>query len=96
MGAIAERLAHRAWVTSDNPRTEDPKAILQDIVAGMHPNRYTLIADRKEAIKAACAALQPGDWLVVAGKGHENYQIIGNKKQPFSDHRVVEEAMSEC
>ncbi len=96
MGAIAERLAHRAWVTSDNPRTEDPKAILQDIVAGMHPNRYTLVADRKEAIKAACAALQPGDWLVVAGKGHENYQIIGNKKHPFSDHRVVEEAMSVC
>lgn len=95
MGAIAQRLADQTWVTSDNPRTEDPSAILQDIVAGMHTG-YQLVADRALAIQRATAALQTGDWLVIAGKGHEDYQILGTVKTPFDDRKVAVEAMQSC
>jgi len=85
MGAIAEKLADKIWLTSDNPRTENPEQILNDVEAGMPTNKHKRQADRRKAIKEAATALQCGDVLVVAGKGHEDYQIIGKEKNHFSD-----------
>jgi len=89
MGAIAEKLADKVWVTSDNPRTEEPEQILKDIEKGFSAKKYNKITDRREAIKEASLALQSGDVLVVAGKGHEDYQIIGKEKHHFSDKEVI-------
>lgn len=89
MGAIAEREADFAWVTSDNPRTENPEAIIAEIVSGMHTKKFRVVVSREEAISKACHALQAGDMLVVAGKGHENYQIIGTTKHHFDDHEII-------
>lgn len=89
MGAIAEREADFAWVTSDNPRTENPEAIIAEIVSGMHTKKFCVVVSREEAISRACRALQAGDMLVVAGKGHEDYQIIGTTRQHFDDHEII-------
>ncbi|MGH6875920.1 MAG: Mur ligase family protein, partial [Rhizomicrobium sp.] len=83
MGAIAARCADRAIVTDDNPRTEDPAEIRRQVLAAC-PDAVE-IGDRAEAIRAAIAALEPGDVLVVAGKGHERGQIVGETTRPFSD-----------
>ncbi len=94
MGAIAEKMADRIYVTSDNPRTEDPATIIKDIAAGFENTKQGhvhLELDRKKAIHAALGNLQPGDVLVIAGKGHENYQIIGSTKNHFSDQECVTE-----
>lgn len=93
MGGIAEKNADKVYVTSDNPRTEDPQEILKDIMAGMNGN-YHLEADRAAAIKLACSELNEGDWLVVAGKGHEDYQIIGTVKHHFDDAEEVRKAFA--
>jgi len=88
MGEIAARLADRAWVTSDNPRSEDPDAIIADIVAGIPPGareRHVAVADRRTAIRAALEWARPGDVVVIAGKGHETYQIIGSQALAFDD-----------
>ena len=96
MGAIAEKYADEVIATSDNPRTEEPEAILEDIRKGIsHPDHVRWIVDRKEAIRTALLHAQPGDVVLVAGKGHENYQIIGHDKHPFDDRLVVREAFSE-
>lgn len=92
MGEIAEKYADMCFLTSDNPRTEDPQQILKEVLAGMHKNTHAVVEDRKTAIQIACRALDGGDWLVVAGKGHEDYQIIGTTKFPFDDRKVVREA----
>lgn len=90
MGEIAERLADRLIVTSDNPRTESPEAILDDIRTGMrHPENATWIVDRREAIRYAGTHAQPGDTVVVTGKGHEDYQIIGRERVHFDDREEV-------
>lgn len=89
MGAIAEKEADFVWVTSDNPRTEVPEAIIQEIVGGMKSDRFKVIVSREEAIVEACHKLGAGDILVVAGKGHENYQIVGKVKHHFDDHEIV-------
>ncbi len=89
MGHIAEQESDFVWVTSDNPRTESPEDIIADIVSGMKTDRYKVIVSREEAICEACRAMQTGDFLVVAGKGHENYQIIGKTKRHFDDHEVI-------
>jgi UDP-N-acetylmuramoyl-L-alanyl-D-glutamate--2,6-diaminopimelate ligase len=86
MGAIASRLADVAIVTDDNPRSEDPAAIRAEVLAGAKSARE--IGDRREAIRAAAALLSEGDVLVVAGKGHEQGQIVGGTVHPFDD--VVE------
>jgi len=93
MGEIAERLSDKAWLTSDNPRTEDPAEIIKDVRAGMKTDKFEVVELRDEAIKRACAELKDGDWLVVAGKGHEDYQIIGKTKHHFDDHEEVVKAM---
>ena len=87
MGEIASRLADIAIVTDDNPRSETPAAIRAAIIAAAPRARE--IADRRQAIAAAIGMLQSGDVLVIAGKGHETGQIIGNETLPFSDHAAV-------
>ena len=96
MGHIAETLADKAWLTSDNPRTEDPLAIIEDVRAGMKTDKFEVVPDRAEAIRKACAALKDGDWLVIAGKGHEDYQIVGKTKHHFDDREQAVKAMEEC
>ncbi|KRA99140.1 UDP-N-acetylmuramoylalanyl-D-glutamate--2,6-diaminopimelate ligase [Devosia sp. Root685] len=91
MGAIASELADDVIVTDDNPRTEDAAAIRAQILAEAKGAKE--IADRKKAIETAIKSLQKGDVLLVAGKGHETYQIIGTTKHHFSDHEVVAEAI---
>jgi UDP-N-acetylmuramoyl-L-alanyl-D-glutamate--2,6-diaminopimelate ligase len=94
MGAVAARLADQVILTSDNPRGEDPDAILREIEAGVRnaPNVRT-VADRVEAIDAAIALLRPGDVLLIAGKGHETYQILGSRTIPFDDREVARDAL---
>jgi UDP-N-acetylmuramoyl-L-alanyl-D-glutamate--2,6-diaminopimelate ligase len=96
MGAIAAKHADRVIVTDDNPRSENPGSIRAAIVEGAAraPN-VREIGDRREAIRAAVAALQPGDVLLIAGKGHETGQIIGSNTLDFSDHKEVEAALRE-
>ncbi|MDD9909162.1 MAG: UDP-N-acetylmuramoyl-L-alanyl-D-glutamate--2,6-diaminopimelate ligase [Ahrensia sp.] len=93
MGEIAQRLADRVIVTDDNPRTEDASSIRAQILAAA-PDA-TEIADRSDAIHAAVAMLGAGDTLVVAGKGHEEGQIVGDQVLPFSDHAVLRAALEE-
>jgi UDP-N-acetylmuramoyl-L-alanyl-D-glutamate--2,6-diaminopimelate ligase len=93
MGRIAARLADLAIVTSDNPRSEDPHAIIREIVAGSGPGAE-VVADRREAIARAVEAARPGDVVVVAGKGHEQGQEFENgRKEPFDDVAVAREAL---
>lgn len=90
MGHIAAEIADRVVITSDNPRTEDPKVIIEDILSsGIKP--ALVEADRKAAIEKTLSRLSPGDVLLIAGKGHEDYQIIGSTKYPFSDVSVVQD-----
>jgi len=94
MGAIAARLADQVVVTSDNPRSEDPQQILDDVVAGIPDGtRLEVIADRARAIAAAIAAAAPGDLVLIAGKGHEDYQILGSTKIHFDDREEAEKAL---
>jgi UDP-N-acetylmuramoyl-L-alanyl-D-glutamate--2,6-diaminopimelate ligase len=87
MGRIAYELADAVVVTSDNPRTEDPEQILQDIVAGIPAELGAdqVVSDRATAIEAAIAMARPGDGILIAGKGHEDYQILGTEKIHFDD-----------
>lgn len=91
MGEIATRVADDVIVTDDNPRTEDAKAIRAEIMAAARGAKE--IGDRREAIEAAVRSLKPGDVLLIAGKGHEDYQIVGTTKHHFSDHEVVAETL---
>ncbi len=93
MGAISARYADLSIITSDNPRSEDPLRIIGDIEAGMGRTPYRSIADRQQAIYEALNEAKQGDIVVIAGKGHEDYQIIGATKQHFSDVEVAEEAL---
>lgn len=88
MGEVASRLADGVFVTSDNPRGEEPGAIIEDIVAGMGAN-YHVDEDRAAAIDAAVSTARPGDIVLIAGKGHEDYQEIKGVRLPFSDVEVV-------
>lgn len=94
MGAIASALADRAYVTSDNPRSEDPRRIIEEIVAGMKAGSFVVEADRRRAIERAIAQAQSGDVVLVAGKGHETYQIVGDRILPFDDSAVASEALA--
>lgn len=92
MGSAAERLADRVIVTDDNPRTEQADRIVEDILAGMrHPRAATIIRDRRTAILGTLAEAEAGDIVLIAGKGDENYQIIGVERLPFSDRAVARE-----
>lgn len=92
MAAISEKYSDRVIVTSDNPRTEDPEVIIQQIIAGFstHANPvFRVEVDREKAIRSAIQQMSSGDVLLIAGKGHEDYQIIGTEKRPFSDFAVA-------
>ncbi|HDQ46127.1 MAG TPA: UDP-N-acetylmuramoyl-L-alanyl-D-glutamate--2,6-diaminopimelate ligase [bacterium] len=95
MGRIASELSDRVFVTSDNPRTEDPEAILRDIIKGMTgPVSRTVVPDRRAAIHAALDAARGGDTVIIAGKGHESYQEIGGVRYLFDDREVAEAYLS--
>ncbi len=87
--------ADYAVVTSDNPRTEDPQTIIDDIVDGMTEGagRYEVVADRRAAIASAIRTANPGDAILIAGKGHEDYQIVGTEKHHFDDREVAAEEL---
>ncbi|NML58241.1 UDP-N-acetylmuramoyl-L-alanyl-D-glutamate--2,6-diaminopimelate ligase [Chryseobacterium cheonjiense] len=94
MGNIATKKSTLAIITSDNPRTEDPAAIIKEIEAGVEPqnfSKYTSIPDRKEAIKMAIKFAEPKDIVLVAGKGHETYQEINGVKHHFDDKETINE-----
>lgn len=98
MGKIAARLSGYVIVTSDNPRTEDPELILKDIEAGLEEDgvpqeRYEFIVDRREAIEKAIEMASPEDVVLIAGKGHETYQLIGKEVHDFDDRIVAKEAI---
>jgi UDP-N-acetylmuramoyl-L-alanyl-D-glutamate--2,6-diaminopimelate ligase len=93
MGEIAARLATRVIVTSDNPRTEAPHQIIDDILAGMGRADRLVIEDRRAAIHAALREAEAGDVVLIAGKGHENYQEIQGVRHPFSDAEVARTAL---
>ena len=95
MGEIAASLSDLAVVTSDNPRTEDPEAIIADIEVGLRRTArpYVKLTDRREAIWGAIEQAREGDVVVIAGKGHETYQVIGEQRIHFDDHEVASEAM---
>ena len=95
MGEIAARLADVAIVTSDNPRTEDPERILDELEAGMQGKPHHRRSDRREAIALALELARPGDTILLAGKGHETYQIVGAAKQPFDERAIVRELGAE-
>ncbi|MGO0122016.1 UDP-N-acetylmuramoyl-L-alanyl-D-glutamate--2,6-diaminopimelate ligase [Desulfothermobacter acidiphilus] len=99
MGRIAGEYADLVVVTSDNPRHEDPWSIIEAIAQGLAAvapaSRYRLVLDREEAIKESFALARPGDIVVLAGKGHENYQLIGDKRFPFDDREVARRLLRE-
>ena len=96
MGNIAQKLSDIAIVTSDNPRTEEPKAIIEDILKGLDTNKenYKVVIDRKEAIERAIEMAKKDDIVIIAGKGHENYQIIGKVKHHFDDKEIAQEFLN--
>lgn len=96
MGKIASENADVAIVTSDNPRREDPLAIIDAISSGITDNTHVMVEpDRKEAIRLGVSSMEQEDCLIIAGKGHEDYQIIGEEKKPFDDRECVRKSLKE-
>ena len=97
MGRIAAELADHVVVTSDNPRSEEPAAIAAEISAGVRAagREAIVVLDRREAIGRALGAAAPGDVVVMAGKGHETYQVTAGRKEPFDDRLVARETLAE-
>lgn len=97
MGEVAGRMADLTIITSDNPRTEDPLKIIDDIITGISPTggKYIVVVDRREAIARSIDLAQPGDLIVIAGKGHENYQIFADRTIHFDDAETAAELLAE-
>jgi len=93
MGRIVTDLADQAIITNDNPRTEGPLEIIQDILKGIRKTNYCVIPDRRQAIRAGLGLLQKDDCLIIAGKGHEDYQILKDKVLHFNDREVICECL---
>jgi|SRR6185436_1847247 UDP-N-acetylmuramoyl-L-alanyl-D-glutamate--2,6-diaminopimelate ligase len=99
MGMVAARLSDLVVITSDNPRSESPERIIEEIRRGadgearQHAVELVSIVDRREAVQYAVRNAAPGDVVLIAGKGHEKYQEIGGRKLPFDDHAVAQEAL---
>lgn len=94
MGEVASRLSDLVIVTSDNPRWEEPEEIIKDILQGIRGQNYRIVTDRKEAIKEALMEAQTSDTVLLAGKGHEDYQEIQGQRMPFSDYETVLELVN--
>jgi UDP-N-acetylmuramoyl-L-alanyl-D-glutamate--2,6-diaminopimelate ligase len=94
MGGIAARAADKVIVTSDNPRTEDPSRIIDEIVGKLPASKYERVEDRREAIERALEIAEPEDAVLVAGKGHEAYQVRGTTRYPFDEKEIVGELMA--
>src|SRR3989338_5434360 len=95
MGKLAEKYADKIIITSDNPRSEEPQKIADDITLKMRGDNYKVILDRKEAIACALSASYAGDTVLIAGKGHENYQILKDRKIEFDDMAVVKQLLQQ-
>ena len=97
MGEVSGRVADYTIITSDNPRTEKPEDIVKDIEAGIKKTngKYECIVDRKEAIKKAIKMANKRDIIVLAGKGHEQYQEINKKRYPFDESEIVNSIIEE-
>ena len=97
MGAVAEKHADVVWLTNDNPRSESPQAIIEDILTGIKdPSRIHVLLDRAEAIKSVVESATAEDVVLIAGKGHEDYQLIGDQRLAFSDRQIVSELFGEA
>ena len=94
MGEVAARLADQVYLTNDNPRSEEPQAIVEEILAGMHHPPAAIELDRRLAIERAVLHAAPGDTVLVAGKGHENYQVVGDRVLPFDDVATAADALA--
>ena len=95
MGRLASTLADEVIVTSDNSRSEDPLKIIEQILSGMAPGKTPrVIPDRREAITHAILHARPGDVILLAGKGHEEYEITREGRRPFSEKQIVQEALA--
>ena len=98
MGHIASALSSKVIFTSDNPRTEDPEKIIEDVEAGVEPQNFkktTSVTNRKQAIKAACQMAKPNDIILIAGKGHETYQEVNGERKDFDDLKIVNEFLKQ-
>ena len=95
MAQAVARLADVAVLTSDNPRTEDPDRIIDDLVEGIGSTDFIRMTDRRDAIRKALEVARPGDTVVLAGKGHEKYQVVGKEKQPFLEADIARDALRE-
>jgi UDP-N-acetylmuramoyl-L-alanyl-D-glutamate--2,6-diaminopimelate ligase len=98
MGEVASRLSDHLIITSDNPRSEDPLGIIKEIEEGIEDKSgcpYSVIPDRREAISCAIDWARQGDMVIIAGKGHERYQILGDKIFPFDDREVARSYIKE-
>ncbi|MFA5031499.1 MAG: UDP-N-acetylmuramoyl-L-alanyl-D-glutamate--2,6-diaminopimelate ligase [bacterium] len=93
MGNVASENADYVILTTDNPRSEDPKKIIEDIISGINKCNYEVILDRETAIKHAVERSSPEDVIMVVGKGHENYQLLGELKMPWDEKAVIKEAL---
>ncbi len=92
MAKAAQKYADYLVVTSDNPRTEDPMAIIEDVLAGLdEKNHVNVIIDRKQAVLDTLAKAQPNDVVLLAGKGHEDYIILGHEKIDYNERQVVQD-----
>jgi UDP-N-acetylmuramoyl-L-alanyl-D-glutamate--2,6-diaminopimelate ligase len=97
MARIAAEMSNRVILTSDNPRSENPDTIINEMKQGLDPvmmKKTLALTDRSEAIKLACTLAQPGDIILIAGKGHEKYQEIAGVKHPFDDFQIVSENLT--
>jgi UDP-N-acetylmuramoyl-L-alanyl-D-glutamate--2,6-diaminopimelate ligase len=97
MSRIAGEFSDRIILTSDNPRSENPETIIQEMKAGLDPvsmKKTLAVTERAEAIKLACTLANAGDILLIAGKGHEKYQEIAGVKHPFDDFKIVSETLT--
>ena len=94
MGRVANELADLSIVTSDNPRSEDPQSIIDQITKGFLTENYKVVVNRREAIEQALDIAQANDIVLIAGKGHETYQILGDQKIDFNERKIIKECLT--
>jgi UDP-N-acetylmuramoyl-L-alanyl-D-glutamate--2,6-diaminopimelate ligase len=96
MGKYATDLSDYVFITSDNPREEEPMSIINDILNGVEKNNYQVLEDREEAIKTAIINSKQDSIILISGKGHETYQIVKGVKSHFSDRETAEKYLKQC